>query len=67
MKGTKCPYWESPIPMFHVFFKGKNLSKLFHVIYILISLLKATIVRQKEFDELVPHKQSWPAHTYAST
>ena len=27
MKGTKCPYCESPIPMFHVFFKGKNLSK----------------------------------------
>ena len=27
MKGTKCPYCESTIPMFHVFFKGKNLSK----------------------------------------
>ena len=27
MKGTKCPYCESTIPMFHVFFKGKKLSK----------------------------------------
>ena len=27
MKGTKCPYCESTVPMFHVFFKGKNLSK----------------------------------------
>ena len=27
MKGAKCPHCESTIPMFHVFFKGKNLSK----------------------------------------
>ena len=27
MKGTKCPYCESTVPVFHVFFKGKNLSK----------------------------------------
>ena len=27
MKGAKCPHCESTIPMFHVFFKGKKLSK----------------------------------------
>ena len=27
MKGTKCPYCESTIPMLDVFFKGKKLSK----------------------------------------
>ena len=27
MKGTKCPYCESEIPMFHVSFKWKKLSK----------------------------------------
>ena len=27
MKGNKCPYCESTIPMLHVFFKGKKLSK----------------------------------------
>ena len=26
MKGAKCPYCESKIPMFHVFFKGKNYT-----------------------------------------
>ena len=28
------------------------------------TLLKATMVKQKEFDELVPHKQSWLIHMY---
>ena len=27
MKGTKCPYCESPIPMFHGLLKQKKLSK----------------------------------------
>lgn len=27
MKGAKCPYCESKIPMFHVFFKGKNYQR----------------------------------------
>ena len=39
------------------------LTEVIHT-YFNVSLLKATMVRQKEFDELVPHKQSWLIHMY---